>query len=175
MKTTFTLPVSAIVGILSCGLANAADTGTINFSGTILAAACNVVVASENQTILMGSASNSALSTAIGATALPTNFNISIADCPDDPTNISIRFAGSADAGNPTLLALNSGSVASGFGIALFESDGSTRINLGADSVSQAVPAAGATLNFVARLMATSVSIVAGAYSATADFTVIYN
>ncbi|MEA9389681.1 fimbrial protein [Acerihabitans sp. TG2] len=175
MTIKLTLPALAIAGIMACGQATAADTGTITFTGTILTAACTVATASTTQTISMGNISNVGLTAGIGATALPTPVAIVIDDCPTAPTNISIRFSGSADAGNPTLLALDSGSVASGFGIALFESDGSTAINLGVDSAPRDVPIAGATLNFVAKLVSTAATIVEGAYTATANFTVIYN
>ncbi len=175
MKTNLTLTAFAIAGILTCGLANAADTGTITFDGTILDTACTVAPASETQTIALGSSSNTALETGVGATALPTNFAIVIADCPTYPLNISIRFSGVTDTANPALLALSSGSAASGFGIAFFEPDGSTQVNLGVNSAARSVPAANTTLNFVAKLMATSATITPGAYSATADFTVIYD
>lgn len=175
MTIKLTLPALAIVGIMACGQATAADSGTITFTGNILTAACTVAPTSLSQTIPMGTISSGTLGTVDGATALPTNFTIVIEDCPTDPTDISIRFGGAANATDPTILALTTGPAAD-FGVALFEADGATRINLNTDSAPQNVPLAGATLNFVAKLMKTSTTLAAaGAYSAAATFSVIYN
>jgi len=175
MTIKLTLPALAIVGIMACGQATAADSGTITFTGSILAAACTVNTGSVAQTIPMGTISGGSLGTTIGNIALPTNFTIVIDDCPDPTTNISIRFGGTANTADATILALTTGPAAD-FGVALFEADGATRINLNTDSAPQAVPDTGATLNFVAKLMKTSATpAAAGGYSAAATFSVIYN
>ncbi|WP_410013509.1 fimbrial protein [Sodalis sp. C49] len=169
MKSTFTLPALAVAGILSCGLANAAD-GTINFTGTILDTAC--VVEPAVVAVNMGSLTVAAFS-GVGATAGSTPFSITLTSCPAGLTTAQVFFSGAADPADSTVLGLTAGG-ATGAGIALFESDGSTRVNLGAASVAQPVTAAGGSLDFVAKYMQTATPIVAGAANATAEFVLQY-
>lgn len=89
----------AVAMMLGMGLtgAQAAETGTLNFSGNVTTRTCSIDSASLNTTLSFGNlAKNSILSlAAIGDTnaQLTKLFNIKLVDCPNG-TPISVKFDG---------------------------------------------------------------------------------
>lgn len=165
-----------IVSSSTLSVANAAD-GTINFTGNIIDPACTVNPASASQTIALGTVSSNALATS-GATAAPTAFSIALTDCAV-AGNVSVKFDGTHNTSNPDLLAITSGAgVATNVGIALYEQDGTTQIPLNTASAAKPIvgssPTGTATLNYIAKYMATGQST-AGIADGVTQFSVIYN
>ncbi|MBS3046387.1 fimbrial protein [Enterobacter mori] len=173
--TMLSAVVFSAVAFSVINVAHAAD-GTINFTGTILDAACTVDAAT--QTITMGSVNKSAF-TGAGTVSAPTKFSIVLKDCPSTVTSAQVTFDGASDATNSNLLALTSGTdAASGLGLALYESDGSTVIPVSVASKSITLDTTASnvnTLSYIAKYMATAATVMPGKADATTDFTVSYN
>lgn len=163
--------------IITLALSTYAADGTINFTGTILDAACTVDPGSANQTVPMGSV-NKASFTNVGDLASSGPIVITVNACDPSITRIAARFEGTEAAGNSQILALTPGG-ATGVGIGIFEADGTTLVPLNTKSVGIVAPAAGASadLNFVAKYVATAANadITAGDANSVATFTLDYN
>lgn len=157
-------------------VASAAD-GTINFTGSILDAACTVTTTSNSQTVNLGSIQRTVFKAA-GDVAAATRFNVVLENCPSAVSSASVKFDGTANATNGDILALNSGQTAQGVGVALFEADGVTAIPLNTQSAQMTLNNSGATnsnvMTFVAKYQATQADVSAGTANATSDFTIIY-
>ncbi|MBW1250807.1 fimbrial protein [Pseudomonas tolaasii] len=157
-------------------LANAAD-GTINFTGTVLATACTVNAASSTtQNVPMGNVAPSAFRAA-GDTTLGGPISIVLSSCPAAVTSAVIKFDGTANATNSSLLALtNTSGVATGLGIGIYESNGTTMIPVGTSSASKTLSTtAPTTFSFVTKYVATAATVTNGPANAVSNFTVSYN
>lgn len=177
LKKTFfirqTLAAAAATGISF--MAHAAD-GTINFTGTILDSACTVDTSTATQTVNLGQIPKSSFSAA-GDVAAATRFTIALKNCPAAVTSASVKFDGTADAKDSSILALSSGQTAQGVGVALYEADGVTAIPLATQSKSLTLDTSAGNTNamtFVAKYKATQSTVVAGTANATSDFTISY-
>ncbi|KQQ60795.1 hypothetical protein ASF66_13740 [Pseudomonas sp. Leaf129] len=177
MRTTL-LASSFLAAAALAPLAHAVD-GTINFTGTILDAACTVDPGSANQTVPLGNVNKSAFVTA-GDRASSAPFVITVNACNPAITRVAVRFDGPTAPGNPQLLALSAGGTpATGVGIGIYEAVTDTLVPPGTKSVGIAAPAAGsaANLEFTARYVSTveTAAITAGPANGTATFTLDYN
>lgn len=154
------------------GAANAAD-GTINFSGSLTADACKVDTTSQNQTVTLGNVATTAFA-AKGDKASPTKFDLKLTDCPATVSSTVVKFDGTADAADSSLLALNSDATASGVGIEIANDAG---VAIPLHQASEAFPLVeGAnTLNFVARYKSDADAVVAGTANSVSQFTLNYN
>lgn len=171
MKNSFTLPAFAIAGMMVCGLAHAVD-GTVNFTGAILDTACTITPATVP--VNMGTLTSAGFS-GVGSTPNFTEFSITLTACPAALTTAEVIFSGTANPADATVLGLTAGAnTASGVGIALFEADSATRVNLGTASAAQPITAAGGTLRFIAKYIQTAAPIVEGDANATATFILQY-
>lgn len=173
-KTLFTVLLAS--GFAMSG-AQAAD-GTINFTGKILAATCTVNTGSANQDVDLGVWGADGFGAA-GTTQGSIPFSISLGSCDTSLTSTSATFGGTANSDNANLLEVTTtgGTAATGLGIALYEADGTTPINLG--SASTDIPTNGnatSVMNFVAKYMSTKAAaqVTPGDADAVADFTVNY-
>lgn len=168
---------SMIIGVAFMPMAGLAEDGTINFTGTILDAACTVDPGSVTQTIPLGTV-NKADFIVAGDVVSSSPITITVGSCDPAITRIAARFEGPLADGNTQLLGLTPGG-ATGVGIGIYESDGSTLIPMSTKSVGIAAPADAATanLNFIAKYVATAanVGITTGAANAVATFTLDYN
>lgn len=168
------LAVSSLTAV-----SNAAD-GTINFTGTILDAACTVDPSSSVQPVALGTVSKAGFVNA-GDVASGGNIKIAISACDKSITRAAVRFEGPRDKNDPRLLGLTGAGtqgVATGVGVAIFEKDNSTLIPLGTKSAGMDIAAPeGGSLEFVAKYMASTAAagITAGTANAVATFTVDYN
>lgn len=151
--------------------------GTINFTGTILNAACTVDPGSVTQTVSLGTVNKAEFVNA-GDAVSSGPITITVGDCDPAVTRVAVRFDGPLAAGNTELLGLTSGGAA-GVGIGIYEADGSTLVPLGTKSAGITAPATAATadMNFVAKYVATAANagITAGVANAVATFTLDYN
>ncbi|MBV6694000.1 fimbrial protein [Serratia quinivorans] len=164
----------------SVSVVQAAD-GTIKFTGNVTETACEV---QSDASVALGNIQKSAFLSGAGATAGATRFTITLTNCPISTTSATVKFDGTANSTNSSLLALNTGSTAKGLGVALFEADGSTPIPLA--TASNAITLATttgadesavnrATATYVAKYMSTAAAVTAGTADATTNFTVSYN
>nr|WP_241390666.1 fimbrial protein [Serratia proteamaculans]ULG17712.1 fimbrial protein [Serratia proteamaculans] len=170
------LLAAIIVSGFSFNAAQAVD-GTINFTGKIIAAACDIKTGDENQTKVLGDVNSTMFSNA-GSTAGAVDFSINVESCDATISNARVVFDGTRDATNNQLLEINGAAPATGVGIALYNADGTTLIPMGGVSMPVSVSSAtnAAELKFVAKYMSTTsvAGIVPGDANGTAQFTMQY-
>ena len=171
---------AAIVATAALSLSNAfaaTGEGTVNFNGEILDAACTVDVGSQNQTVELGKYNKSAFAAAGDVTAA-TKFDIVLKDCPASVTAASVRFDGTPDATDSTLLAVDSSvaGAATGVGINLMTADKADLPLHGSNDYRYTLTdASDNTLNFYAQYKSTADSVTAGPANSVANFSVVYN
>ncbi|CAB3759668.1 fimbrial protein [Burkholderia puraquae] len=150
----------------------AAGTGTINFTGEIVAGACGIDAGSVNQTVQLGKVPTNVFKKA-GDKSTPVDFEIKLTDC---DTSISkqakFTFTGTSNATQPKLLA-TIGS-ATNVGIRLQSSSGEYLDN----GVEQAAPTllsnGNNVVKFAASYEATAAGVTPGTADSVANFTVRY-
>lgn len=151
----------------------AAD-GIINFNGTITGTACVVDPSAISQPVELGTVSTNAFSGGNGSTAAAKRFNIVLKSCPASVTSASVRFDGTTNTANPSILALNSGQTATNVGVAIYEQDSTTMIPVGSSSAKVTLlENVDNTLTYVAKYMATG-AVGSGTANASTSFTIIY-
>jgi major type 1 subunit fimbrin (pilin) len=156
-----------------------AEDGKINFTGEILDAACTVDIGAGNtMSVDLGKINKSAIATS-GATSSPTDFSLTLTDCPAAVTSAAIKFDGTAFNGDNTVLALTEGTTelpsATGVGIQILD-DEDTVVALDAPSKDYTLKAdVDNDLKFSARYIAKSDTVVAGTANSAVSFTVNYN
>lgn len=152
----------------------AAD-GTINFTGEIIDAACDVTPTTASQIVNLGKVSDKSLGT-VGNTAAATSFKIDLASCPAAVSTASVKFDGVPYNGDTSAIALTPApGAATGVGIEIRDADGSV---LPLYTASQSVTlsqAATNSLQFSAAYVAKDATVTAGPADATATFSVVYN
>ncbi len=165
--------ISAIMALSATQTAMAAD-GVINFTGNITDTACVVDVSSATQAVDLGTISVGAFSSGNGATAAAKRFNIQLNSCPESVSSAVVRFDGTTNGANQSILSLNSGATASNVGVAIYEQDSTTLIPVGTSSASVTLNSTGLnTLTYFAKYMATG-TVGAGTANSTASFSVTY-
>lgn len=166
-----------VLSFLSASVSSvyAAD-GTVNFTGSVLDPACTATATTAS--VAMGAISKSALSS-VGATSQGKTVTITLSACPAAATSATITFSGTPDSDNSQLLKLTAGSensAASGIGIALYESNGTTLIPPNTASASKTLSTeANTAFNFIAKYMATKAAITGGDANSSTSFTINYN
>ncbi|CAI1031510.1 fimbrial protein [Serratia sp. JSRIV001] len=173
MKKNLLVAALMTAGVLSAS-AFAAD-GKINFVGAITDDACTVVNDMSNPlTVTLGTVSSKAFTT-IGSTAAPTKFTIALTNCPATMTSAKVKFDGTADANEGSILALTQeAGVATNVGIQLTDK-ANVVVPLYTASSSYALVPGANNLDFVARYYSTAASVTAGPANSTSNFTIIYN
>ncbi|MFG6655069.1 fimbrial protein [Scandinavium sp. M-37] len=175
MKKNLIAMAIAATAVLSAANAFAAA-GQVNFTGEIIDAGCDVIntVANPLQ-VNLGQVAKSEFVSA-GDTAAATSFNIRLTNCPITISTASIKFDGTAVAGDNSILQLTQDSgVATGVGIQL--SDASGIVPLAQPSTAYPLQS-GSTMNdlpFTARYKSYTTAVTAGPANAVANFSVIYN
>ncbi|MEG5551153.1 fimbrial protein [Enterobacter wuhouensis] len=151
----------------------AAD-GTINFTGSVIDETCTVDSGSQNLNVDLGKVSKSSLTGAAGKKAASSSFTLSLSKCPETVTTAKVKFDGTSDSVNQSLLALNTDTgAASGVGIEIADSTGNP---IALHSASPDIKLAGGsnTMNFIARYVSTGTTVTAGAANGTSQFTINY-
>ncbi|MRS88949.1 fimbrial protein [Enterobacteriaceae bacterium RIT714] len=174
MKKTFIATAIAAVSVLSSASVLASD-GTINFTGEVLDSACTVDIGANNtMEVSMGSVAKSAF-TGKGSTASATKFNLKLTKCPTTVTSATVKFDGTAYAGDDSVLALTTETgVATGVGIQLSDSSNKV-VTLFTPSSSMTLAEGDNVLPFVARYIQQAAAVTAGPANSVAQFTVNYN
>ncbi|MFV8869985.1 fimbrial protein [Serratia fonticola] len=152
-----------------------ADDGKINFIGAITDDACTVVNNMSNPLIVtLGTVSSTAFTTGT-MTAAPTKFTIALTNCPASVTSAKVKFDGTANANDNTILALTQETgVATNVGIQLMDKSQAV-VPLYTASTAYALTTGDNDLDFVARYLATSLPVTAGPANSTSNFTIVYN
>lgn len=165
--------ISAIISLCTLNAANAAD-GVINFTGNITGTACVVDPSAISQPVDLGNVATTAFSGGSGATASARRFNIVLTSCPESISSASIRFDGTTNSANPSILALTSGQTATNVGVAIYEQDSATLIPVGTPSANiTLLEDVDNTLTYFAKYMATG-AVGAGTANSSTSFTVTY-
>lgn len=162
-----------VVAVGMAGGVQAAD-GTINFTGNITDQTCKVDTGSQNLPVNLGNVAQTALNGAKGMRASPTEFTISVSDCPETVTGANVKFDGTSDSNDQSLLALDSGTgIATGVGIQIADDNG-TAIPLHTASSDYPLVEGANTLDFVARYVSTGPAVTTGTANGTSEFTIVY-
>ncbi|QTF09170.1 type 1 fimbrial protein [Brenneria izadpanahii] len=167
----------ALMAGLWCGLLPAyADLGTTNMqlTATLVSNSCSVSVASQEQTVNMGTLATKAFSEGKPG-ASPVRFAINLESCGSAVSSVSATFSGTADANDSTLLALSADSSATHVGIAILDKD-RNRIPLGNASEQYPLTAGvdSAQLVFYGQYVATQNDVTPGSANGDATFTLTY-
>lgn len=174
MKKTI-VALTALTAVCTSSVFAAA--GTVNFAGNILDSACDVAVASQNQTVVIGDFYKSEFA-GMGDRTAAKGFDIILKNCPDTVTSAKVRFDGTPDLVNPSLLAINTAvsGAATGVAINLMSADkvdlplhGENNYNYELTSDQDN------TLKFYAQYISTASSVTAGPANSVANFSVVYN
>jgi major type 1 subunit fimbrin (pilin) len=167
-KLKLAVTALALGGFVS--VANAAD-GSVHFTGEITATACEVKNGSGGViAVSLGKVAKKSLPTK-GTKSSSVPFEIELDKCPSGKANV--RFDGTADSIDKTLLALDGSSTATGVGIEI-DSDTGVQIPMYAPSADITLTANNNTLHYMARYVATNANVTAGLVDATSQFTIIY-
>lgn len=173
MKATcLAVTFASMVGLMA-HTAGAAD-GTIHFTGALTADTCTVDTASQNYTVNMGQVAKTNF-TAVGTPGAQTSFQLTLSACPPSVTGVKfMATSGQINTTNTDLLALDRSSTATGFGIALYDSNGTQIPYRTASTQVYPVTDGAATINLSAALVSTSDTVTSGDYTATTPFYITY-
>ncbi|MGP3121118.1 fimbrial protein [Serratia nevei] len=169
------LPILCFLPLVA-GYAHAADS-TTTIKGYLKDNACSVSVDSQDFTVDLLSNVSSNINR-IGAVTPVIPFKIVIDKCSSSAKAVRVRYTGTSDTVNTSLLQVATGiNTASGVGIQILDS-GKTPIRLNAAQSSlkwnTLTPNKSNTLDYYARLMVTRTPVRAGKVTATANFTLEY-
>jgi len=155
------------------GNAQAAD-GTIHFTGSISDQTCTIDSGSQSLNVDLGNVAQAALNGAAGIKASPTRFTLLLSQCPDTVTGASVKFDGTPDQLDTTLLALDDDTdAATGVGIEIANMDGSV-IPLHSASSDYTLAEGNNELRFLARYVSTGAAVTPGKANGTSEFTINY-
>jgi major type 1 subunit fimbrin (pilin) len=154
-----------------------AAAGTVNFTGEILDAACTVDVASQNQTVVLGSYNKSEFVNTGDVTAAK-KFDIVLKNCPSTVSQAHVMFDGTPESTDSTLLAIDStvAGAATGVAINMMSAD-MNQLPLHGDNGYRYVLSSTAdnNLDFYAQYKSTATAVTAGPANSVASFSVVYN
>lgn len=172
MPRHFTFALALLAMISSVQAATPLGEVNIQLQGNIVDLSCVVNASDSAKEVQLGTWPTKQLQTAGSKTqAMP--FSIRLTGCP--PGAVSITFAGTPDAQDNTLLALNGASQASRVAVEILDED-KTRLPLQQESKEVAIDAQGdATLSFYANYISTADNPQPGSADADATFTLNYN
>ncbi|WMY75328.1 fimbrial protein [Buttiauxella selenatireducens] len=172
------LIVVAFAAVTALSASNAmASAGTVNFTGQILDAACNVDVASQNQTVALGSYYKTEFVNTGDVTAAK-KFTIVLKDCPSTVTAAHVMFDGTPETTDATLLAIDSTVPGAATNVAInlktadmadlaLHGDNGYRYLLSSTQDNN--------LDFYAQYKSTAMPVTQGPANSVASFSVVYN
>ena len=156
------------------------DTGyNLEFTGTIMAQACDVEVSSLSQSIDLGQFAVADFSSTVTTTKFKP-FNINLKNCSRGISGTKIWFTGTADSDNPALLALSetgmgsTNMLASGVGVEILDDDQDAVDINNTDSVVYPLKAGRNTLSFYIRYKSTRPVVTSGNATAVMYFDLQY-
>ncbi|EBG0730917.1 fimbrial protein [Salmonella enterica subsp. enterica] len=171
------------------GQAMASD-GTVHFRGEVIDSTCEVTAETADQNVDLGKVNRTAFE-GVGSTAAPTAFQIDLINCPTTYTKAAVRFDGvEASDGNGDLAIGNPATAenpgdytgtgdaitASGVAIRLYNRADNSQLKLYEDSTPTDIDttAGTASMQFIARYIATSATVTPGTANADSQFTIVY-
>lgn len=169
-----TVIVATLVAAAMGSVSAFAQDGRINFTGEVIDTACTVTNNISNPlNVTLGKVAKSTFTTA-GSVSSATKFTLALTGCPDGLSSVTVKFDGNSVPGNNDILAVTGG--ATGLGVQLADSTMNV-LPLNVASVSYPVTSGAASMDFVARYIATAdnANITSGQANATANFTINYN
>jgi len=176
MKTKMMMAFIVVSSALTVSQAIGAA-GTVNFNGNILDSACDVDVASQNQVVVLGDFYKTEFP-GTGVRTAAKQFNIVLKNCPVTVTNAKVRFDGTPDLMNASLIAVDTSvtGAATGVAINLMSADKADLPLHGDNGYTYPLSStADNTLNYYAQYISTAASVTAGPANAVANFSVVYN
>lgn len=176
MKKNLIAVAFAAVAALSASHAMA-TAGTVNFNGEILDVACDVDVASQNQSVALGSYNKSEFA-ASGDVTAAKKFTIVLKNCPVAVTSAHVRFDGAPETTDSTLLAIDSTvpGAATHVAINLLSADMKQLPLAGENTYSYTLSSTKDNdLDFYAQYKSTNAVVTPGPANSVANFSVIYN
>lgn len=171
-KAMLALAITGCAIIGSMTSANAYD-GVIKFTGSLTADACKIDAGSQNLPVDLGQVATTAFNAGKGTKASPTKFSLQLTDCPATVKGATVKFDGTSDTADTTLVALDSGSDATGVGVEISDNTGAA-IPLHSASPVYTLAPGDNTLDFVARYVSDNATVAAGEADATSQFTLNY-
>lgn len=176
MKKKIVIAILAAGSALSMTQAFAAA-GTVNFNGNILMPPATSMSRQSDQVVVLGDYYKTEFPVA-GSRTAATKFDIILKNCPVTVNNAKVRFDGTPDLSNSSLLAIDSSvaGAASGVAINLMTADKADLPLHGSNGYSYPLTStADNTLNFYAQYVSTTATVVAGPANSVANFSVVYN
>lgn len=170
------IAVLAAASAMSANQAFAAA-GSVNFTGNILDSACDVALESQNQVVVLGDYYKTEFP-ATGAKTAAKKFDIVLKNCPVTVSNAKVRFDGTPDTSNSSLLAIDTSvpGAATGVAINLMTADKADLPLHGGNSYTYLLNSSSAnTLTFYAQYISTAAAVTAGPANSVANFSVVYN
>ncbi|CNL43608.1 fimbrial protein [Yersinia aldovae] len=153
--------------------ANAAPTGSVEFTGSIVDTLCSIVGGGDTVNVALGMYPLDSLKTT-GAQTTPKDVVLNLENCP--ASTATVTFSGTAST-NPNLLAItvDGGDEATNVAVALFEENGTTTVPLNQASLTKTLVDGTNTWTFKAAYQALTAGVTAGSANATATFEIAYN
>lgn len=145
---------------------------SIRLSGNIVAQTCSAEPEDVNKTVELGHWPTRQLRNVSDHT-IPVHFVISLKGCTG--SGVKVAFMGEKDRSDPTLLAINSNSGATGVAIEIMDMN-HNRVDMGDNSERISIDSNGdARLNFFAQYVAVSSPVSAGSANADSEFILTYD
>lgn len=170
--------VVGFIGVLLLtGQSVYAEEANLNVQGTVVASGCDIYTGSTNQKIKIGVFSGKDFPS-VGSTSSFKAMNINLSNCYNKLTTIMVKFTGTPDEDDPTLLALSNagsgGKLAAGVGVELLDNSMKT-IPFNSDKMySYEIDGESTMLSFVLRYKSTQYPVTPGDASAVLYFDLSY-
>lgn len=148
---------------------------TISVVGNLMSNSCSVSNDSQNKVVNMGTWPVKQFAANAAGTLPPVPFVITLENCGDAASGVTITFSGTPDPNNNALLKLSDGSLATHVAIALLDQD-QTRIPLNEPSASYGISAGedGVALQFYGQYVASGGEVTAGSANGDVTFALSY-
>lgn len=155
-----------------------ASDGQIRFTGSIIPNSCNVDTNYVNQIISLGKVPITTFN-GINTTSSATPFSIKLKNCPTEYKKIQIKFDGRRDKTNNALLGLNpssGGQAATGIAIGIYNQSSLQLLPLNQEMEQHTInKQQEVEVRFIAKYIATGVTITPGNANSLIHFNVIYD
>jgi major type 1 subunit fimbrin (pilin) len=168
---------AALIAVVAAGFATsaqAASSGTINFSGKVLADTCTIAV-NGGSTVALPTVMTAAFGSTVGTTAGATSFNVALSGCDTNTASAAMAFAGAnvdAATGN-----LKNTTAAGGSNVQiqlLNSSDQVINTSTQANAPIIAVTSGSGSTTLKARYVSTATATTAGLVTSSVNFTLTY-
>ncbi|EAA0502666.1 fimbrial protein [Salmonella enterica] len=189
MKLNLIASALVLSSTMLTGNAMASD-GTVHFLGEVVDSTCQVTPQTADQNVNLGKVNKTAFA-GVGSTAAPTEFHIDLTGCPATYTKAAVRFDGTEASNSDGDLAIGNPAngdapgdytgdgaaiTASGVAIRIYNRADNSQVKLYNDSAYSTIDttAGTASMEFIARYIATDATVTAGTANADSQFTVEY-